>query len=71
MVGQGREFRLTCSGISAIVLLVLSRGRQMFNQFQLGTRMQLSKVYFIHQRPDQEDATACAAQKILWRQRVG
>ena len=43
----------------------------MFNQRQLGARVQLSKVYLIHEGSDKEDAAASAAQKVLRGQRVG
>ncbi len=45
--------------------------RQMLYQRQLGPRMQLSEVYLIHERPDEEDAAAGAAQKIFRRQGIG
>jgi hypothetical protein len=35
--------------------------RQMFDQRQFGSGMQLSKVYLIHERTDQEDAAAGSA----------
>src|ERR1019366_6162590 len=48
----------------------LSR-RQTLHKRQLGSRMQLTKVYLIHERADEEDSTPCAAQQILWGQRIG
>ena len=46
-------------------------GRQMFYQRQLGPGVQLSKVYLIHQRPDEKDAAAGAAEKVFLSQRIG
>src|SRR5208337_4916155 len=46
-------------------------GRQMFHQRQLSTGVQLSKVYLIHKRPDEEDAAASAAEKVFLLQRIG
>src|SRR5579859_2923969 len=45
--------------------------RQMFYQRQFGSGMQLSKVYLIHERADDEDAAAGAAQQVFRRQRIG
>src|SRR5215472_7800529 len=61
-----------CSLISSVGGLVrISRGRQVFYQGQLGARMQLSKVYLIHEGADEEDSAAGAAQKVFGVAGVG
>ena len=42
----------------------------MFDQRQLGSRMQLTKVYLIHEGADEEDAPPRAAQEVLRGQGV-
>src|SRR4051794_2353165 len=44
--------------------------RQVLHQRQFCSRMQLSKVYLIHKRPDDEDAPARAAQNVLRQKRI-
>ena len=44
--------------------------RQMLDQRQLGSWMQLSKVYLIHEGTDEEDAAAATAQQVFRRQGV-
>src|ERR1035437_111273 len=44
---------------------------QMLDQRQLGSGMQLSEVYLIHEGSDQEDAAPRAAKQVLRGQRVG
>src|SRR5271165_7071397 len=44
---------------------------QMLDKCQLGSGMQLLEVYLIHERSNEEDAAAGAAQKILGSQGVG
>src|SRR5260370_27577165 len=43
----------------------LRRRCQMLYQRQFGSRMQLPKVYLIHEGADEEDAAAGAAQEVL------
>jgi hypothetical protein len=49
----------------------LGSRRQMLDQRQLSSRVQLSKVYLIHEGADEKDATAGAAEKIFRRERIG
>src|ERR1035441_3316411 len=50
---------------------IFASRRQNFDQRQLGSGMQLSKVYLIHEGSDEEDAAPRAAQQVFWSQRIG
>jgi hypothetical protein len=43
----------------------------MLDESEFGARMQLAKVYLIHEGPDEEDAPAGAAQDVFRGERVG
>ena len=43
----------------------------MFDEGEFCSRMQLAKVYLIHEGPDKKDATAGAAQEVFRGERVG
>ena len=43
----------------------------MLHKGELGTRMQLSKVYLIQEGTDEKDASAGAAEEIFWSEGVG
>ncbi len=42
----------------------------MFDQRQLGSGIQLSKMYLIHKGSHEEDAAPRAAQQVFWSQRI-
>src|ERR1035438_4030180 len=46
-------------------------GCSMLDKSEFGARMQLAKVYLIHEGPDEEDAAAGAAQDVFRGERVG
>ena len=43
----------------------------MFDEGKFCSRMQLAKVYLIHESSDEKDASAGAAQEVFRRERVG
>src|ERR1700691_5656179 len=43
----------------------------MFDEGKFGAWLQLSKVYLIHERPNEKDTSSGASQQVFRRQRVG
>src|SRR5580693_6229845 len=63
--------RASSQGPPPPCLSFLSRGCEMLHQRQFGSRMQLPKVYLIHEGADEEDAAAGAAQEVLRCKGIG
>ena len=60
----------SCTSCASTLCFIAIR-RQMLDQCQLGSWMQLSKVYLIHEGTDKEDATASATEQVFRGEGVG